>query len=156
MPAPYRTNEDDVIATLTPGREYDFDYTPSLIPFLDAAQQLVNKIANDPRGQTYQPQELQLIEQYLAAHFYVTSDKAYASKSADGASGSFMQQSGKRFEQTPHGQTALNLDYNGVLNGIQMNARPKVISLGGEDDCQCSGPPGYPLTARRGQARRTW
>jgi len=134
LPAPYRTTTDAILAVLAPGKEYDLQLNPSLVPFMDAAQAMTNRVALiAPHRQSggYQPSELVNIETYLAAHYYLTSDKAYANKSDGGASASFMQQTGKRFEQTPHGQTALNLDYLGVLNGINSNARARMFSLGG-------------------------
>jgi hypothetical protein len=134
MPAPYRTNTGAVLAVLAPGKEYDLQTNPSLIPFMDAAQQLCNRVAAialHRQAGGYQPSELEVIERYLAAHFYLTSDKAFANKSDGGASATFMQQTGKRLEQSPHGQTALNLDYLGVLNGINSNARARMFSLSG-------------------------
>lgn len=131
MPAPYRTNTGAVLAVLEPGKEYDTLFSPDLTPFMDAAQALTNRVYTSSaiRGYIYTAPELEVIERYLAAHFYCTSDKVYASKSAGGASGSFMQQTGKGLEQTPHGQTALRLDYSGVLNGIDKAARARIISL---------------------------
>lgn len=134
MPAPYRTDEGAVKAVLAPGREYDLQSNPSLVPSLDAAQAMCNRVAVlalQRQVGGYSPSELEVIERYLAAHFYLTSDKAYANKGDGGASATFMQQTGKRLEQSPHGQTALNLDYLGVLNGIQSNARARMFSLSG-------------------------
>lgn len=132
MSAPYRTTDAAVLEVMAPGHEYDLQTNPSLVPFMDAAQVLVNRVAALAlRRQSggYDAAVLEVLERYLTAHFYLTSDKAYANKSDGGASASFMQQTGKRLEQTPHGQTALNLDYLGILNGIQNNARARGFSL---------------------------
>lgn len=128
------------MSVLAPGKEYDLQLNPSLTPFMDAAQAMANRVAALALRRSsggYQPSELEVIERYLAAHFYLTSDKAYANKSDGGASASFMQQTGKRLDQTPHGQTALNLDYLGVLNGINSNARARMFSLGGSRSWWC-------------------
>ncbi len=140
MPAPYRTNEVAVKSVLAPGKEYDLRLNPSLVPFMDAAQALTNRVAGLAVHRSsggYSPNELEVIERYLAAHFYLTSDKAYSNKSDGGASATFMQQTGKRLDQTPHGQTALNLDYLGVLNGINSNARARMFSLAGTWGGRC-------------------
>lgn len=140
MPAPYRTTTEAVMAVLAPGKEYDLQTNPSLVPFMDAAQALCNQVARlavHRRAGGYQSSELEVIERYLSAHFYLTSDKAYANKGDGGASASFMQQTGKRLDQTPHGQTALNLDYLGILNGINSNARARMFSLAGSRGGRC-------------------
>lgn len=140
MPAPYRTTTDAVMSVLAPGKEYDLQLNPSLTPFMDAAQSLTNRVAllaQRKQSGGYSPSELVAIETYLSAHFYLTSDKAYANKSDGGASASFMQQTGKRLDQTPHGQTALNLDYLGVLNGINSNARARMFNLAGGRGGRC-------------------
>lgn len=140
MPAPYRTTTEAVVSVLAPGKEYDLRLNPSLAPFMDAAQALTNRVASlalQRLAGGYQSSELEVIERYLAAHFYLTSDKAYANKSDGGASASFMQQTGKRLDQTPHGQTALNLDYLGVLNGINSNARARMVGLAGSRGGRC-------------------
>ena len=140
MPAPYRTTTTAVLEVLAPGKEYDLQTNPSLVPFLDAAQTLTNRVASlalHRQSGGYQASELEVIERYLAAHYYLTSDKAYANKSDGGASATFMQQTGKRLDQTPHGQTALNLDYLGVLNGINSNARARMFNLAGSWGGRC-------------------
>ncbi len=140
MPAPYRTTTEAVLQVLAPGKEYDLQTNPSLAPYMDAAQAMVNRVAGLAVHRSsggYRPSELEVIERYLAAHFYLTSDKAYANKSDGGASASFMQQTGKRLDQTPHGQTALNLDYLGVLNGINSNARARMFNLAGSRGGRC-------------------
>jgi hypothetical protein len=126
----YRTTPEAVIAVLTAGKEYDTDNNPSLFPYMDAANSIVNRVVATRRGRVLSPDDQEKIERYLSAHFYCTSDKVYASKSAGGASASYMQQAGKGLEQTPHGQTALRIDYTGVLNGIDKMARARVISIG--------------------------
>lgn len=130
----FRTSPEAVLAVLAPGKEYDLQTNPSLTPFMDAANMLVNRVATLAARRVsggYNATELEIIERYAAAHFYLTSDKAYANKSDGGASATFMQQTGTRFDQTPHGQTVLNLDYLGILNGIQTNARARAFSIGG-------------------------
>lgn len=98
--------------------------TPDLMPFLYAASRVVDqvvalapsrplaffqKIASDT-------QTLELIERYLAAHFYVQSDQNLASKSTAGASGNYQGQTGKGYEGSKYGLLALRVDYSGTLD----------------------------------------
>lgn len=124
-----RTSTTAVKAVLLPGQEYDLDRNPSLQPFIDAASSMVDRAVATRRGSVLSTSDQELIERYLAAHFYCTSDKVYTSTSKGGASGSFMQQTGKGLEQTPHGQTILRLDYTGAINGVDKMARARVFRL---------------------------
>lgn len=113
-----RTQSVDVVAIL--GRDYATAQAPSLDGYIATANAMVNRVAQcaidneDPLSDV----ELELIERWLAAHYYCQSDKPYASKSTGGASASFHGQTAMRLESTLYGQTALGLDFSGCLDGL--------------------------------------
>lgn len=102
----------------------DYDGTTDLTPYILIASRITDRVATcaSNKGITLDTEELEVIERWLAAHYYQSSDQALASKSTGGASGSFQGQTGKRLEGTKYGQAALDLDYSGCLNAIQMRA----------------------------------
>jgi len=67
---------------------------------------------------------LTAIEVQLAAHFYaVQRDSQYQSKATAGASGSRTDSHSIGFEGTPHGLTALRLDFTGNLIKRELESR---------------------------------
>lgn len=97
------------------------DYKPGvdLAPHLDTASALVDRVDSAAKaGGAQMPDSLlELIERWCAAHAYAMVDQPFASKSSEGASGSFQGQTGKYFEATKYGQMAVSLDYTGTLEG---------------------------------------
>lgn len=123
-----RTSSASVQALLLPGRDYDTDDAPSLTPFIDTASAIVDDVdecATD-RGYTLGSTRLELIERWLAAHFFQQSDQGYASKSTAGASASFHGQTKMYLESTKYGQTAVRLDKSGCLQAIASEERKAV------------------------------
>ncbi len=98
------------------------DYGPGvdLEPFIDTATLIVSRVASCAtlKGLGLSATELEMIERWLAAHFYVMSDQVLASKSTNGASGSFQGQTGMSLESSKYGQAAMNVDYSGCLTAI--------------------------------------
>lgn len=88
--------------------------------FIDAATVVIDRVATCAidKGKTLTAAELELIERWLAAHFYTRIDTTYASRSVGGASGSFHGQTGTHLDASFYGQTAANLDYSGCLIAI--------------------------------------
>jgi len=127
-----RTDSDEVIALLTPGKDYDTVSTPSLTPFINAATAMVDRVATcaTTRGITLTDAELTIVEAWLAAHLYCMSDQTYASKSTGGASGSFHGQTGMNIDATKYGQTAQDLDHSGCLSMIMKRSRARIKWLG--------------------------
>lgn len=109
--------------------DYDAVENPSLAPFIDTASAVVDDVAKcaTDKDETLTSVRLELIERWLAAHFYVCSDQTYSSKSTDGASASFHGQTGMYFESSRYGQTAMRLDPSGCLNALGSSER-KVAS----------------------------
>lgn len=113
-------------------KDYDSRNAPSLTRFINAASLLVNRVATCAanKGYTLSEEELEMIESWLAAHMYATSDRTLASKSTSGASGSFHGQATMRLEATFYGQTALTLDSSGCLEALNKRAVASFTWLG--------------------------
>jgi hypothetical protein len=115
-----RTTAVLVKALLAPGKDYDLRSEPSLDPFIDTAALLVDDIVEcaTARGVVLTDARLELIERWMAAHFYKQSDQAETSRSTGGASASFQGQTGLYLDGTKYGQTAKLLDTSGCLATI--------------------------------------
>lgn len=100
------------------GGDYDDANSPDLTPFIDAASAMVDDAVTcaSDRDITIDSTRAELIERWLAAHFYATSDKTYQSKSTEGASASFTGQTAMYLESTLYGQHAMRLDKSGCLS----------------------------------------
>lgn len=100
--------------------DYDSRRTPSLTPFINAANLVVTRVATcaTAKDVTLSSDELEMIERWLAAHMYVQSDQTFASKSTSGASASHHGQTGMGLENSKYGQTAMMLDPSGCLAAI--------------------------------------
>jgi hypothetical protein len=117
-----RTTSNSVKALLL--RQYDANAAPSLTPFIDTATVLVDRMVAEDADGLLTAAELELIERYLAAHFYLHSDQALMSKSTGGASGSFQGQTGIGLDGSQYGQTAKRLDVTGYLVRMDQPQRP--------------------------------
>ena len=106
----------------------DIDSTINLLPFLRAANRLVDFVVTKDTSSLLSAGLLRDIETYLAAHFAVHNrDHQYNSKSTGGASGSFTGQFAMRLEGTSPGQTAMLLDVTGTLTALsQQGGYPTV------------------------------
>lgn len=105
--------------------DYDHESTPSLNPFIETASALVDDVAicARARGKPLNSTRLEIIERWLAAHFYVMNDQAYSQKQTERASGRFQGQTGMYLEASKYGQTAVNLDSSGCLYSIASGTR---------------------------------
>lgn len=101
-------------------QDYDADEAPSLTPFIDTAAIMVGRviICATAKGLTLTAEELEIVERWLAAHYYVCSDQTYASASTNGASASFHGKTDMGLNSSRYGQTALGLDHTGCLAAI--------------------------------------
>lgn len=108
----------------------DYDGRRNLLPFIETASVLVTRIAAcaEARDEALSAAELELIERWLACHFYGQSDKPLGSKSTKGASGSYHGQTAMYLESTLYGQTAVSLDASGCLADL---AEGRAASAGG-------------------------
>lgn len=114
------------------GGDYNDIHSPSLTPYIDLATAIVDRVETCAiaKGLTLTSTELELIERWLAAHYYVCSDQTRASKSTEGASASYHGQTGKGLESSRYGQAALDVDYSGCLAAISTRARATLDWLG--------------------------
>lgn len=112
-----RTSEAAVKLILD--RHYDTAHAASLVPFIDTASSLVDKISTNDTTSILSATDLEIIERWLSAHFYAQSDQLYTSKSTGKASGSFQGQTGMQLENTIYGQQAMLLDASGYLSALQ-------------------------------------
>lgn len=94
---------------------------PSLTPFIDTATVMVSRVATcaTEKGIALSSAELELIERWLAAHFYEHSDQMTSRDETGEALAVFQGKTGMYLESTKYGQTALLIDYSGCLAGIQ-------------------------------------
>jgi hypothetical protein len=90
-----------------------------LIPFIASANMLVTKACPDT---VYSVEELELIERWLAAHFYKIYDMARDTERAGPVMESYQYKLGLNLSVTMYGQQALALDYNGGLAVISKQA----------------------------------
>jgi hypothetical protein len=73
---------------------------------------------------------LELIERWLAAHFYAQSDQLYQSKNTGGAGASFQGQTAMGLSNTSYGQQAKMLDISGCLAAFDKGTQARMYWLG--------------------------
>ena len=97
----------------------DSSNNPDLTPFIDTAEMIVGQVCvTDPATKVsigYADNQLELIERWLAAHFYAILDPRYQSQTFGGAGGTTQGQTAMNFAGTTYGQQAMLLDTNGGL-----------------------------------------
>lgn len=125
-----RTTATAVQAFLEPGGEYNG--TTDLSTFVNEASLIVDRLAACAAARGLSPSSdlLAVIEARLAAHGYLLSDKAYASESEGGASGTYQGKTGMGFDGTYHGQQALRLDWTGCLTAMDKGQTAGLAWLG--------------------------
>lgn len=126
-----RTDEGAVREVLT--RDYDSRNLPSLLPFIKTANVVTTRVNTCAvaKGVTLTTDELELIERWLAAHFYKYAwDRQFSNKSELGASAGFGGQTAMALDGTTYGQTAKVVDASGCLAAISMAARAGADWLG--------------------------
>lgn len=108
-----RTTPNNVKAIL--GQEYDSVNLPSLNPFIDTASVMVDEVQADDYSGLMTSQRLEIVERWLAAHFYQISDPGYKSRSTSKANGTFNGETAQGLKGTRYGQQAMFLDLTGFL-----------------------------------------
>lgn len=97
----------------------------NLVPFMRTANRLTTVVANNDSEGLLDDGMLQEIEQYLVAHFAVSSrDKQYTTKTTGGASGAFQGQYASRLDSTDFGHHAMMLDLTGFLKRLNAERKP--------------------------------
>lgn len=117
----------------------------NLTPFIDSANELVTEVCasvkNKDGSDYYTPTRLELIERWLAAHFYKAGPvEAVASEQAGPVQQSFQYKLGLNLAVTKYGQQAMLLDTMGGLAALNKASeegrlkRASVAWLGKEVD----------------------
>lgn len=90
----------------------NWDQASSVTPYIDTASAIVDQVVScaSDRGVTMTDATLELMERWLAAHFYTQMDPLYKSKTTGRASATFADQDYKK--------AAMQLDQSGCLAGI--------------------------------------
>lgn len=128
-----RTDSASVAAVLVDSSTHskgqgDWDGETSLTPYIDTANSVVTSAAAKAveNGESYADSTLELMERWLAAHYYTVMDPLYKSKSTDRASASFNERSYK--------DVALELDPLGYLAEVIAKHRARGFWLGRAQD----------------------
>lgn len=108
--ASFRTTDAKVRAVLND----DLD-TIKITPFIEVANNLVTDFIVTECGASYSATKLELIERWLAAHFYSITDRRLSEKQTGKASGVFQGRTNMGFNATLYGQQAKILDTDGCL-----------------------------------------
>lgn len=92
------------------------DASVSIVPFIDTANSLVTWLDSQDSQSLLSTATLELIERYLAAHFYQCNrDRNFSSKTTGSASATYQGQTAMVLMSTDPGQTACLLDVTGNL-----------------------------------------
>lgn len=100
----------------------DVDTTDDLTGHIAAASLMVDKVLVTDHASGYADELLELIERYLAAHFYRILKPQVTSESLGGLSESVSVSLGQQLKQTTPGQQVLILDVDGYFAKLQGNA----------------------------------
>lgn len=112
----------------------EVDPAIDLAPFIETAAVFVDEIAADSAA----PPEarLEIIERWLAAHFYATRDPRAAAEGAGGVSATYQNAVAVGFENSHYGQVAVRLDPTGLL---ARQGRPAPVAAGYWLGKECDG-----------------
>lgn len=99
-----------VDSSLSSNGQGDYDGTTDLTPYIDAASSVVDDLEDADEDGVLTSTKLELVERWLAAHYYTIMDPIYVSKSTLGRSASFQQRSYK--------DVAIDLDPTGELAAL--------------------------------------
>lgn len=100
-------------------------------PFILVANELVTERCTGAAGPStpYTDARLEMIERWLAAHFYTNRDPRVTDERAGGVSATYQSSVGLGFDTSHYGQMAMRLDTNGglaKLNEDTKKGRPRV------------------------------
>jgi hypothetical protein len=126
-----RTTSEQVAAVI------EVDATINLTPFIEMANQLVTEACTGVNGPStpYAESRLELIERWLAAHFYTVRDPRAVTEKAGAVSATVQSAVDLGFDTSHYGQSAMRIDTNGGLARINNKAKrgvgkPGMVWLG--------------------------
>lgn len=121
-----RTTSALVLGVL--GVNYDTRRAPSLTPYIDTASVVTDRVEEcaEAKDEALTATELELVERWLAAHFYAHTDQLLQSKQTSDAGGTFQGTAAMFFTRTAYGQAAVTIDHSGCLADIQAEAQQAV------------------------------
>lgn len=114
-----RTTDENVSGII------DVSSGQDLTAFLLIANELVTECCGDSG---YTDVRLELIERYLAAHFYTNYDPRATSEAAGSVSASYQGSTDKGFDSSFYGQTAMRLDTAGGLAALNEKIKKGIKS----------------------------
>lgn len=93
---------------------------PSLTPFIETAAAIVDDVVECALAKdlTLSVPRKELIERWLAAHFYVMSDQVVKEERTEGAHAKYQGETNMYLEASKYGQQAILLDSTGCLAAI--------------------------------------
>lgn len=114
------------------------DDSIDIAPFIEVASSIVDKVESADSNSALSDEDLELIERWLAAHFYCIRDPRTSAEKAGPVSATYQSKVGTGFAVTHYGQQAMALDVTGYLKTMSSElARRKVATvtwLGTESD----------------------
>lgn len=97
----------------------DADPSIDLTPFINTANGIVTQWCTDARF-AYTPDQLELIERWLSAHFYAVRDPRTTAERAGSVGVNYaVQVKASPLSSTPYGQAAIAADYMGALAAME-------------------------------------
>lgn len=110
----------------------EVDASISTTPFIELANELVTEACTGDNGPSvaYTDARLEVIERWLAAHFYTVRDPRTESEGAGSVRVEVQSVVDIGFDSSHYGQTAMRLDTNGGLARINKQAKTGVGKIG--------------------------
>lgn len=104
----------------------EVDASIDLTPFITIANALVTEVCDDS---SYTEERLELIERWLAAHFYTIRDPRPTSEKAGPVSVNYQSAVDLRLATSHYGQTAMMLDTAGGLALLNKSPAKRAVSV---------------------------
>lgn len=118
-----RTTSSDVQALL--GADYDTAAARSLTAFITTANLVTTRVnaCATAKGLTLSAEELEVLERWLAAHYYHLSEGGSVQREKLGKAEAEYARKGDRLLATVYGQAALDADWSGCLAALSSGKR---------------------------------
>ena len=113
---PFRTSDVAVKAILLDN--YDAEKAYVLTAFIESANVLTNRVVAKDTAALLSVTDQEMIERYLAAHFYQHGDQGFSKRSEGTVAGTFHGKTEQGLSSTQYGQAAIGFDSTGELAAI--------------------------------------